>query len=142
MDEGNDSQTQGKRILAATLLKPWFLRLTTCYATAGKKISGLTPRHTGSQEAVAAMRKKSSVENFRSLKQPAVRAASRGLVLRASAGAVEEEVALAGVAREGGGAGELLLGFGEAAELEEEIAADAGQKMIGLERRLGRERID
>jgi len=40
--------------------------------------------------------------------------------------AVEEEVALAGVAGEGGGAGELLLGLGKAAELEEEVAADAG----------------
>jgi hypothetical protein len=54
-------------------------------------------------------------------------------------GAGEEEFALAGVAGEGSGASEFGLGFGEAAEFEEEVAADAGQEMVRLERGLGGE---
>ncbi len=57
-------------------------------------------------------------------------------------GAGEQELALAGVASEGCGAGEFGLGVGEAAELEKKIAADAGQEMVGPERRFGSERVE
>ena len=65
------------------------------------------------------------------------RSGSSARALCGGAGAVEEEVAFTGVAGEGGSAGELLLGFGETAELEEEVAANTGQEMVGLERGLG-----
>jgi len=35
-----------------------------------------------------------------------------------------------------------LLGFGQATEFEEEVAADAGEEMVRLEGGLGGERVD
>jgi hypothetical protein len=55
----------------------------------------------------------------------------------AGSSAVEQEVAFAGVAREGCGALELCSGFGEAAEFEKKVTPDTGQKVIDPERRLG-----
>src|SRR5258708_7315845 len=57
-------------------------------------------------------------------------------------GAVEEELALARVARERGRALELSARLVEAAELGEEVAAHGGQKVVAPENRLGGERID
>src|ERR1700730_6546107 len=54
---------------------------------------------------------------------------------------VEQKVTFARVARQGGGALELQLGLGEAAELEEEVTANTGQEVVGLERRLRDERV-
>src|SRR5258708_34085464 len=51
--------------------------------------------------------------------------------------AVEEEVALAGVAGEGRGALELGAGLVEAAELFQEVAAHAGQEVVSPKRGLG-----
>ena len=62
--------------------------------------------------------------------------------LRTGPGTVEQEFGLACVARERCGALELRLCVGEAPELEEKVAADAGQEMIGLERRFRDERVD
>src|SRR5216684_165924 len=60
----------------------------------------------------------------------------------AGLGAIEEEFAFACVARERCGALELRPCLGEAAELEKKIAADAGQEVVGLERRLRGERVN
>jgi len=49
---------------------------------------------------------------------------------RAGLGAVEEQVAFAGVAGEAGGAFEFGASFGEAAEFLQEVAADAGQEVV------------
>jgi hypothetical protein len=59
-------------------------------------------------------------------------------VLGGGAGAIEEELAFAGVARQRGGAFEIGLSFGEAAEFEEKVAAHTRQEMVGLKRRIGR----
>src|SRR2546430_2870477 len=59
--------------------------------------------------------------------------------LLGSLGALEEQRALARVARECGRALELRARLGEAAELGEEVAAHTGQEMIARERGLGRE---
>src|SRR6266849_6567164 len=56
--------------------------------------------------------------------------------------AVEEEVALAGVAGEGGGALEFGAGLVEAAELFPEVAAHAGQEVVSPKRGLRHERVD
>src|SRR5207237_7756934 len=57
--------------------------------------------------------------------------------------AVEQEFAFACVARERCGARELRLRLGEATQVEEEVAADTGQEVVGLkrseERRVGKE---
>src|SRR5580704_14885732 len=66
----------------------------------------------------------------------------RRCALAGGAGAVQEQFAFAGVAREGGGAFEIGLGFGKAAELEEKIGADAWEEMVGLERGIRRKRLD
>ena len=55
------------------------------------------------------------------------------LLGQASLGALEEEGAFADVLGEGCGAGELGSCFVEAAQLFEEISADAGEEMIVLE---------
>src|SRR5262249_44402184 len=57
-------------------------------------------------------------------------------------GAVEQQGTLASVAGEPGRTLELPRGFAEATELGEQIAADARQKMVALERGVGNERID
>ena len=54
----------------------------------------------------------------------------------------EEEVAFAGVAGEGSGALEFGAGFVEAVEFLEQVGADAGQEMVGLERGLVEEGVD
>jgi hypothetical protein len=66
----------------------------------------------------------------------------RGGGRRAGGGAGEEQGTLAPVAGEGSGAFEFGAGFGETSELEEKIAADAGQEMVGLQGGLGRDLID
>jgi hypothetical protein len=48
-------------------------------------------------------------------------------------GSIEEEVAFAGVAGEGGGAGELGAGFVGAVEFDEEVASDAGKQVVVLQ---------
>src|SRR6266581_7038516 len=58
------------------------------------------------------------------------------------ASAIEEELALARVARERGRAFELRAPLVQAAELDEEVAAHSRQKVVGLESRIGGERID
>ena len=52
-------------------------------------------------------------------------------------GTSQEEFAFAGVGGERGGAGKFVLGFGEAAELDEEVAADGGEQVVIFKRRLG-----
>src|SRR5271167_1964241 len=61
---------------------------------------------------------------------------------QAGRGAGEEEIALAGVAGEGGGAFEFYASFFEAVEFEEKVAADAGQEVIIFEGGLGSEGVD
>ena len=68
-----------------------------------------------------------------------------GLRLRlggARLGTNEKEFALADVAGERGGACEFGLSFDETAEFEEEVAADAGQEMVRLERGFGGEGVE
>src|SRR3989442_13398317 len=60
----------------------------------------------------------------------------------AGGGALEQQRALWGVARERGRALELRPGLAEAAELGEEVAPHARQEVIAREGGLGRERID
>src|SRR2546428_11366930 len=60
----------------------------------------------------------------------------------AGGGALEQQRALGGVARERGRALELRPGLAEAAELGEEVAPHARQEVIAREGGLGRERID
>src|SRR5262249_510158 len=55
---------------------------------------------------------------------------------RASGRAIEQQIALAGVARESGRALELGTCLIEAAELEKKVAANAGQEVVTLQRRL------
>src|SRR5438876_5091151 len=66
----------------------------------------------------------------------------RGLFACAHRRAIKKQFALAGVLRLRGGTFEFRPGFSEAAELEEEVATNAGQKVIGLERRLGGQRVN
>src|SRR5215469_15289553 len=66
----------------------------------------------------------------------------RGLFACACGRAIKKQFAFAGVPRQCGGMLEFRLGFGEAAELEEEVATNAGQKVIGLEGRLGSQRVN
>src|SRR2546426_1351455 len=61
---------------------------------------------------------------------------------RARGGTLEEQGALAGVARERGRALELRPRFVEAAKLEEEVAPHARQEMVARERGLGGQRSD
>src|SRR5947199_10410694 len=61
----------------------------------------------------------------------------RGLFALAHRRAIKKQFALAGALRLRGGTFEFRPGFSEAAELEQEVATNAGQKVIGLERRLG-----
>ena len=58
------------------------------------------------------------------------------------AGTLEQQLALAGVAGQRGGALELVARLLRAADLDEQVAAHARQEMIALERRLGGQRID
>src|SRR6266702_2160903 len=60
----------------------------------------------------------------------------------ARSGAVEEQVALACIPCQRRGALELWARLLEAAEFDEQIAAHAGQEVIGLERRLRRQLVD
>ena len=53
--------------------------------------------------------------------------------LRGGFGPVQQQGSLAGVLGQGGCAFELGASLGEAAEFEEEVAADAGQKVVILE---------
>ena len=50
--------------------------------------------------------------------------------------ALQQQVALARVARQGGGALEFGAGLVQSAQLGQQVAADAGQEVVGLERRL------
>src|SRR5438067_12034541 len=62
---------------------------------------------------------------------------------RAAGGrAIEEQLAFAGVARERCRALELDTRLVETAELGQEIAAHARQEVVGLEQRLGGQRVD
>src|SRR5215813_162947 len=61
---------------------------------------------------------------------------------RAGCGALEEKLALAFIARERGGPLELGAGLLEATELAEEIAAHAGQEVVGFERRRRGQLVD
>src|ERR1700751_5470950 len=65
-----------------------------------------------------------------------------GLPGAGGGGAVEEEFAFAGVLGEGGSTLEFGFGLGEAAKLEEKIAANRRQQMVVLERSLGGEVVD
>src|SRR5439155_12400117 len=55
-----------------------------------------------------------------------------GQTVTTSGGPVQEECALALVAGQCGGALELGAGFGAAAELGQQVAADAGEQVVGL----------
>src|ERR1051325_9975575 len=59
----------------------------------------------------------------------------------AGGGALQKERALAGVARERGGALELRARLAEAAKLEEQVTPNARQEVVGLERGFRRQRI-
>src|SRR6266849_437650 len=61
---------------------------------------------------------------------------------RARGGTLEQQLALACVARERCRALELRTGLVEAAELSEEVAAHARQEVVVLEQGLGGQRID
>ena len=54
----------------------------------------------------------------------------------------EEKVAFAGVAGEGGGAFEFGAGFVQTVEFFEEVGADAGEEMVGLQEWLIDESVD
>src|SRR5437899_9403294 len=56
--------------------------------------------------------------------------------LRAYGRALEQQLALAGVAGESRGAFELRTSLAQAAELSQEIAANAGQEVVVLKRRV------
>src|SRR5580700_10483562 len=58
------------------------------------------------------------------------------------AGAFQKQIALARIARQGSSTLEFNARLGEAAELEEEIATNAGQEMVIFESRLRGESID
>ncbi len=60
----------------------------------------------------------------------------------ARGGAGEEQVALAGVLRQPGGALEFGAGFVEAAEFAEQVGADAGKQMVILQRGLVGDGVD
>lgn len=67
---------------------------------------------------------------------------SDGIGGRTGTGAGEQEIALAHILGEGSSAFEFHACFAEAAELFEEIGANAGQEMVGLEGRFREEGID
>ena len=58
------------------------------------------------------------------------------------AGAGKEEVALASVLGERGGAGEFIAGFREAAEFGEEVATDCREQMVVFQGRLVEESVE
>jgi hypothetical protein len=66
--------------------------------------------------------------------------ARRGVRL-AGRGARQQQLALAQVACERGGAFELGMGFFQPAELEQKVAAHAGQQVVVFHQGLGQQRV-
>src|SRR5437667_362928 len=64
------------------------------------------------------------------------------LLFCARSGPVKQEFAFTCVARQRCAALELRLRLGEAPELEKKVSANAGQEVVGLERRFRNERVD